>query len=84
VLENCLRFVQVTRGATHSLKLDYFVKLITEVVKQRQVASVEVVFVVPFGSADEFKRPTDAQVRGSLSEWKWQLSDLRTVQLKRS
>jgi hypothetical protein len=85
VLENNgLRFVQVTRGATHSLKLDYFVKLITEVVKQRQVASVEVVFVVPFGSADEFKPPTDAQVRGSLSEWKWQLSDLRTVQLKRS
>jgi hypothetical protein len=84
VLSSGLRFVQVTRGATHSLKLDYFVKLITEAVKQRQVTSVEVLFVVPFGKADEFTRPTHAQTRGSLSKWNWELADLRIVQLKRA
>jgi hypothetical protein len=85
VLENGgLRFVQVTRGATHSLKLDYFAMFITEVVKQRQVTSVEVVFVVPFGSADEFNPPSHAQTRGSLSQWTWKLADLRVVQLKRA
>jgi hypothetical protein len=84
VLSSGLRFLQVTRGATHSLKLDYFVKLITEVVKQRQVTSVDVVFVVPFGKAEEFTPPTHAQTRGSLSKWNWELADLRIVQLKRA
>jgi hypothetical protein len=82
VLDKKLRFVQLTRAATHDLKLDYFSLLIKEVAKTRVVEEVEVVFVVPCNAKVEFKPPT--QTRGSLELWRWKLDNLRVVKFKRS
>jgi hypothetical protein len=85
VLDRKLRFVQITRGATHGLKLHYFSKLIEQVVQmERIVQNVEVVFVVPFGGKANFEKPTSAQVIGDLRAWKWKLEDLRVVEFKRA
>jgi hypothetical protein len=85
VLDKKLRFVQITRGATHGLKLHYFSKLIKQVVQmQHIVENVEVVFVVPFGEKTNFEKPTHAQVIGDLRPWNWTLDDLRVVEFKRA
>jgi hypothetical protein len=84
VLDEKLRFVQITRGATHDLKLHYFSELIKQVVEARFVEHIEVVFVVPFGEKAKFKKPTQAQVTGDLRSWKWKLADLRVVEFKRT
>jgi hypothetical protein len=79
-----LRFVQITRGKTHGLKLSFFHTLIKHVVEKREVESVEVVFVVPRGAKHEFKCPTATNVSGSLEPWGWKLVDLRVVKLDRT
>ena len=83
VLDNKrLRFVQITRAAKHSLKLDYYSTLIKQVVQHREVASVEVVFVIPY--VEEYQAPEVSSIRGSLEPWGWKPSALRVMRLKRS
>jgi hypothetical protein len=80
---NAVRFVQVTRAATHTLKLHYFVEVIEQIVAaNRQVEAVDVVFVVP--PDVEFQAPTAANVVGDLRAWNWNLSMLRVLKVNRS
>ena len=60
-----LRFGQVTKSPTHSLKLKYFYEFTKFlVVANHVIASIEIGFVVPATELDKFKI-THAQVTGS-------------------
>lgn len=83
VLEKSLRFVQVTRAGTHSLKLQYMLALARELVRiGRVVETVDVVFVVPVEGKDDFTPPGSAGLQ--LSEWGWTLEDVRVAGFERS
>jgi hypothetical protein len=82
VLPNSIRFVQVTRGQTHSLKLQYMRTLIAALVQiGRLVLTVEVVFVVPEGRCDNF---TLGQVTAQLGDWNWSPEQRRVAGFARS
>ena len=83
VLEKSLRFVQVTRGGTHSLKLQYMRALIVELVRiGRVVETVDVVFVVPVEGKDDFTPP--GSVESQLDDWGWALEHVRVAGFERS
>mmetsp|Transcript_999 Transcript_999/g.1221 ORF Transcript_999/g.1221 Transcript_999/m.1221 type:complete len:589 (-) Transcript_999:188-1954(-) len=73
-----IRFVQVTRGETHSLKLQYMQRFLND--SQLEMNHVEVVFVVPIMT--EFNLPTQSSVSGRLNNWN--LKDLKVFYIERS
>eukprot|EP00026_Physarum_polycephalum_P004640 Phypoly_transcript_04662.p1 GENE.Phypoly_transcript_04662~~Phypoly_transcript_04662.p1 ORF type:complete len:553 (+),score=43.34 Phypoly_transcript_04662:310-1968(+) len=86
VLEYGLRVVQVTRGKTHSLKLDFIPPLIMALINiGRKVEHIEIVVVVPEAEIGAFTI-SSSSVRGEnlLSTYKWKLSDLIVCGMRRT
>ncbi len=82
ILPASIRFVQVTRAQTHSLKLTYMRALISALVGNgRSVQSVDIVVVVPAGQCHEFQV---GNVESHLREWSWSKEHVRIAGLKRS
>jgi hypothetical protein len=82
VLPNSIRFVQVTRGQTHSLKLQYLRALIGALVQiGRKVETVDVVFVVPESQCSTFML---GPVTSHLREWEWTQDKRRVAGFARS
>jgi hypothetical protein len=82
VLPDSIRFVQVTRGQMHSLKLQYMRTLIAALVQiGRTVETVDVVFVVPEGNCNDF---TLGRVTSQLDDWGWTRDQIRVAGFARS
>jgi energy-coupling factor transporter ATP-binding protein EcfA2 len=75
-----IRFVQVTRGETHDLKLHFMETFLRESELVESMTKVDVVFVVPLESS--FTLPTYGNVIGSLTNWDFE--QLKVLRIKRS
>jgi hypothetical protein len=66
-----VRFYQITRAESHSLKLRYFQELMVEFAKQNyMISTVEIYFVVPMDKISKFRIPyTQVESSGVLSEY---------------
>jgi hypothetical protein len=83
-----VRFAQVTRGPTHTLKLEYMLKLTDSLVALGfEIEDVDIVFVVPAGKCESFKLGSTS---GDLRSWNVKSNhppskdDIRVAGLKRS
>ena len=84
ILATSVRFVQVTRGSTHSLKLQYMRALIDALVAiNRRIESVDVVFVVPVGDCKKFNL-SSVRVVSDLRAWGWKLENARVGGITRT
>jgi hypothetical protein len=75
-----IRFVQVTRGETHDLKLHYMETFLRESGLVESMTNVDVVFVIPVGNS--FILPTFGNVVGKLTNW--DADQQRVLCIKRS
>jgi len=83
--QNLLRFVQITRGSSHSLKLGYFASCLQKIQKipgfQFQVESLEIYFLVPNSIIKDFQlEASDITGQGALEDrtrqdWGWKKYD---------
>jgi len=82
--ENSLRIVQVTRAASHSLKLHFVHLLIAPLVSVGfKVDKIDLVFVVPLDEVTKFKLSA-TKVTGDLRAWGWKLGEERVLGLQRT
>jgi len=84
--DNVLRIVQVTRADSHSLKLEYVLKLIMGLTATgRVITKLDIVVVVPIETLYDF-HIVNSKVRGErlLHEFGWDLRQLRVLGLLRT
>jgi len=75
--EGRVRVVQVTRAHTHSLKLDWIRKLLTQVAELTNLeTSIEICVIVPVSEL-QFFEITEAKVISDLKPWDWKLNNLQ-------